>query len=232
MRSGFLCSPNPRRVLQAAATLVFVSRAMLLRKMTARIPDFEWYTRLSQTRGVSPRCPFANVHRCPRYFASLWLMGEHGGATRMDADLEKELSERWNKSELSPVVQEQEPSAFGSGTKWSFSKLCPEVAYDRFGWFASGLYVYADEIDFDVAHARLGRHRDHGEEWRWLWSSVTPMHYTECPTYSLLVGQSDQQTNVINSPEGKEMVQLRPTWFGLGIDLKELFSRIRNWWNR
>src|SRR6266851_4669873 len=99
------------------------------------IPDIEWYTQLSRERGGPPRCPFANVYRCPRYYSSLWLMGEHAGATKFDPDADKALSEKWQKSELSSVVREQEPSAFGSRNDWSFSKLCPEVAYDRFGWF-------------------------------------------------------------------------------------------------
>ncbi len=158
-------------------------------------------------------------------------MGKFGGMTQMEPELEDKLSAKWAKSELSPVVREQEPSAFGIENNKSFSGLCPEVAYDRFGWFASGLYTYTDEIDVEGAHARLGRSGDRGETWRWSWSGITPMHYTECPTYSLLHGHQGQTTNMTKEREA-EVLYLRPSWFGVGIDLKALFSRLRKWWNR
>jgi hypothetical protein len=158
-------------------------------------------------------------------------MGKFGGATQMEPQLEKTLSEKWAKSDLSPVVREQEPSAFGSKGNESFYRLCPEVAYDRFGWFASALYTYTDEIDVDVAHTRLGRLGDQGEKWRWSWSGITPMHYTECPTYSLLHGSKGQPTDVRKESE-PEVLSLRPSWFGIGIDIKALFSRLKKWRTR
>jgi hypothetical protein len=153
-------------------------------------------------------------------------MGKHSGATEFDPEADKALSEKWRKSELSSVVREQEPSAFGSGNDWSFSKLCPEVAGDRFGWFASGLYTYADEIDRDSAHARLGKMGDAGEEWRWAWAAITPMHYSECPLYSLLLHKSEPASEK-NAQSEDEILQLNPSFHGIGINLKALFSTIR-----
>jgi len=44
------------------------------------IPDFSWYSAESKRLSLSPRCPFANVHACPRYYHSLGLLGEAGMA--------------------------------------------------------------------------------------------------------------------------------------------------------
>ena len=118
-------------------------------------PDIGWYTSLSLQRQVPPRCPFATAHRCPRYYASLSLIGRHGGATEIDPTLDEALQKRWRDSDLMPATAEQEPSVFGSDDSVSFFNFCPETLYDRFGWFATGLYPYSDEIDRDSAHARL-----------------------------------------------------------------------------
>ena|SRR5215470_17136298 len=67
-----------------------------------------------------------------------------------------------------------------------FMNFCPETAFDRFGWFATDLFHYTDETDVGFAHARLGLEGAHGEDWRWAWEIIHPMHYTECPLYSTL----------------------------------------------
>ena len=58
-------------------------------------PDLNWYVRLSRRRGVPPRCSFANVHRCPHYYSSLRLIGEHGGATQIEPEVDKTLLQKW-----------------------------------------------------------------------------------------------------------------------------------------
>src|SRR6266478_1120232 len=44
-------------------------------------PTLKWYTDISASKSLSPRCPFASVHRCPRYYQSVSLLGEAGVAT-------------------------------------------------------------------------------------------------------------------------------------------------------
>jgi hypothetical protein len=49
-------------------------------------PNLEWYESVSEKKHLLPRCPFASVYRCPRYYQSISLLGEAGVSTRIDPD--------------------------------------------------------------------------------------------------------------------------------------------------
>ena len=53
-----------------------------------------------------------------------------------------------------PKTGEQETIIYGN--QKFFDKFCPEISYERFGYFASYLGRYADELDHDLAHKKLG----------------------------------------------------------------------------
>jgi hypothetical protein len=182
--------------------------------------DLQWYTGESTDKGLAtPRCPFATTERCPRYYQSLSLMG-HAGSTRLDPKEDTRLLKKWRKSDLWPRTTEQETTLFRSSDEpHIFTRFCPEVVHDRFGWFATSLAAYPAELDRDLAHAALGRERADREDWRWAWSQMTPMHYSECPLYSLL------------SPSTKakpEILGLKPGIWGFSIDLKALWRKFFN----
>jgi len=155
------------------------------------IPDFEWYAAVSSARRLSPRCQFASVERCPRYWQSLSLLGELG-STKLDPKREEDLQRRWERSEYWPPTAEYATAIFGSKDKYdqwkgpSLSNFCPEATYDRFRYFASAMSAYGDEIDKALAHESLAKERAPASDPRWEWAHVRPMHYTECPYYSLL----------------------------------------------
>lgn len=183
--------------------------------------DLEWYTEQSAAKGgPTPRCPFASVFRCPRYYQSLQLMG-HAGATSLDKKLDKQLLKKWKKTDFWPIVDEQYPWIAGNKERTSvFSNFCPETIYDRFGWFATSIAAHEDEIDRDSAYIRLSREKASKEDWRWYWSSMRPSHYTECPLYSLL----SKETNV-HSPG--DIIHLRPGIFGLSVDLRTAWRKLK-----
>ncbi len=157
--------------------------------MPTEIPDINWYTSISGRKGVQPRCPFATVNNCPRFYQSLSLLGE-AGSTRIDSKEDKRLLKRWKKSDLWPKTNEYATSITEPEcAPHTFSNFCPEVAYDRFGYFASFLARYADEIDINVEHAKLGKEGVSAKDWRWSWASISKMHYAECPLYSVLANR-------------------------------------------
>ena len=115
-------------------------------------------------------------------------MGEWGGAAKIDDTEDKELRQYWEKTDLWPISLELEPAAMGPPNKAkSFSNICPEVAYEHFGYFASTMHRYIDEIALDYARTRLSERNADGNDWRWGWSHIVTQHYSECPMYSQLL---------------------------------------------
>lgn len=71
------------------------------------IPDFDWYASKSKKfRLPTPRCPFANVNKCPRYYWSLSLLGNAGFTSVKKAEDER-LEKLWEGSQLVPRTSEQ-----------------------------------------------------------------------------------------------------------------------------
>ncbi|SDG25242.1 hypothetical protein SAMN05216603_1011 [Pseudomonas benzenivorans] len=149
-------------------------------------PDLTWCSRISAKKNLSIRCPFATAKTCPRYYQSLSLMGDIG-STKIPEKEDKKLLKKWSNSDLWPLTGEYASSIFKANTKFSMAcNFCPEVMYDRFGYFCTSLSSYADEIDADAAHKSLSRSGVESSDPRWQWASVTAQHYTECPVYSVL----------------------------------------------
>jgi len=165
------------------------------------IPDYDWYKKKSLESNLTHRCPFATVEECPRYYQSLSLMGR-AGTTKIYETENKRLLKYWKKSDLWPKKDEQATSASGSDNKITcFGNYCPEVSFDNFGYFASHLSNYRDEIDQDFIYKKLTSINAPGNDWRWLWSSLTPMHYTDCPLYSVLTHRANKSVISLNFKE-------------------------------
>lgn len=151
------------------------------------IPNREWYANLSQERGVAFRCPFATVESCPRFYQSLALLGQ-AGSTKVPQAEEERLLNHWKSSDLWPRIDEQAVGLFGGNpdNPSIYSNFCPEVTFERFGFFATTLTKYGDEIDVGFAHQRLEEEGAPSDHPRWSWSSCAGQHFTECPVYAVL----------------------------------------------
>lgn len=191
-------------------------------------PALDWYASLSAAKGMPPRCPFASVHRCPRFYQSLSLLSKCG-STDIEAAEDEALFKKWSGSDLWPATKEQATAIMGPAEEpRHFKNFCPEVSFERFGLFAIELSAYPDELDRDNAHRSLGKHGAGPEDWRWAWAHVLPLHYSECPLYSPLAHDSTKpQTSKPTAPE--ELLSLKPNFHGIGLDLKALFRRFRHW---
>lgn len=150
------------------------------------IPNAEWYARLSQRRATVAHCPFATVEACPRYYQSLSLLGE-AGSTRIPEREDQRLLKRWKKNDLWPRTDDQATAISGApGNPSIFSNFCPEVTAQRFGYFATSLTRYADELDVGQAHERLAKEGIPAGHPSWSWSSYASQHFTECAMYAVL----------------------------------------------
>lgn len=194
-------------------------------------PGIDWYTGISEQKHIQPRCPYANVHRCYRYYASIYLLGEAKITTKMRDKKIHELETFWGKSELSPVLTEQDTGISGpNGKTTGFSNFCPEVSYDVFGLFATSLHKYADEIDLKTAHKQL-REKAYPKDWRWNWASVSPLHYLECPAYSqMLSSDALLKTPTLENTNEQDVIEVKPKFMGISINLKSLLTRFSKWW--
>jgi hypothetical protein len=163
------------------------------------IPDKKWYSDISAKEKVLPRCPFATADSCPRFYQSLSLLGS-AGCTSIPVNEEQRLLEKWEASDLWPLTGEQATSISGPKERFNhFSNFCPEVSFDNFGYFATALHRHIDEIDTDVAHNLLKKKGAPPHHWGWAWSSVTPMHYTDCHLYSILAHRSNRPSTLKGS---------------------------------
>lgn len=163
------------------------------------IPDFTWYAAESRRWALSPRCPFASVHACPRYYQSLFLLGK-AGCTAIPQDEDAALKGRWERHPLWPVVDEQATQITRSDKRpHAFHKFCPEVLGETFGYFATFLAPYTDELDSGLASERLGKEGASANDPRWNWAFCTPQHFTECPLYSCLSHDWTKQLSTFSS---------------------------------
>ncbi len=186
-------------------------------------PDLNWYSKISAEKGIPTRCPYASVHRCPRYYQTLSLLG-HAGSTKIEKDTDEKLKRRWEKSDLWPVTLEQETTIFGVGDKQSFIRFCPEVLYDRFGLFAENLHPHGDEINQEALLKLKGPYR---ADWEYAWSSLTELHYSDCSLYALLM---ETRERIDHALELDEVVEVKPSFLGFSLNLKVLITRFCVWW--
>jgi len=165
------------------------------------IPDLYRYSQIGKEKGITGRCPFATVESCPRYYQSLSLLGE-AGSTKIAPHGDARLLAYWQGSDLWAKTGEYATSISGpEGDLHQFSNFCPEVAYDRFGYFATFLARYVDEIDAGAAHTQLSKENAPGNDSRWSWAAVSPAHFADCSLYSVLTHRSSPVTNSSSSTE-------------------------------
>ena len=192
-------------------------------------PNIEWYTKASEEKHVTPRCPFASVRRCPRYFQGISLLGEQGALSRLNSRQDQEIGGRWEGTDIWPAARHEHSGIISSdGKPFLYRDFCPEITGEAFGLFASTLSRYSDEIDRQSAHESLASNGGGvTNDWRWHWSSVSEMHYTNCPVYSLL---SVDPKRVENGEGSEPVFTAKPGIFGFSVDLKQLFEHAKRWW--
>jgi len=152
--------------------------------------DLAWYSRESLKQGLSPRCPLACAELCPRYYQSADALGRTGLFTQIPPERSASLERKWKV--FQPVVEEEQPwigitperEEGESEERLSVNHFCPEVSYDRFGYFASDMFEYRDEADRAAAE-KAYESDGIADQFDARWAGVTRRHYTECREYSI-----------------------------------------------
>lgn len=164
-------------------------------------PDLAWYSKQSERKGLVGRCPHASIHRCPRYFESTALLARVGITTQMAQEPHDAAHAKWRAHELTPATSETETSISGGENPNCYSNFCPEVAYDTFRLFGSTLIRIGDDIDREIAERAIAEDpAPEGKDWRWLWSYVEPLHFSDCPLYAKLRQEKPVSNITFNGP--------------------------------
>jgi len=164
-------------------------------------PDLPWHSSQSERKGLLGRCPHASIHRCPRYFESAALLSDVGITTRMSNELHDATLAKWRAHELAPATAEAETSITGGKNPSCYSNFCPEVAYDTFKLFGSTLIRIGDDIDHQAAEQAIAEDpAPEGKDWRWSWSYVEPLHFSDCPLYAKLHQEKSVSNITFNGP--------------------------------
>jgi 5-methylcytosine-specific restriction endonuclease McrA len=152
--------------------------------MPRKRADLAWYSAESRKQGLpTPRCPLAHAELCPRYYESLDALGRGSGFTKIPSERSGSLEQKWKV--FKSVIAEEEPYINGRGEGLlTVNHFCPEVSYDAYGYFASDMFEYADDIDRGYAEKAYER-EGNAEQFDPRWESITPCHYTECREYSI-----------------------------------------------
>lgn len=152
--------------------------------MPITIPDSSWYRSKSVERNAPASCPYANVHKCPRYYASTYMLGKAKIITSISDDKIQSLDAFWASSGLLPVIAEEDTGISGTQGSWgAFSNFCPEVTFVYLHYYASYLAKYVDEIDSDCGR-RIAERENRPNDWRYEWGFMSPCHFLDCSVYN------------------------------------------------
>lgn len=106
----------------------------------------------------------------------------------MPKELHDAVLAKWHEHELAPATLETAASISGGDPPNCHSNFCPEVAYDTFKLFGTTLIrMTNDSVDRRIAEEIIRADpAPPGKDWRWIWSHVEPLHYSDCPIYAKL----------------------------------------------
>jgi hypothetical protein len=124
---------------------------------------------------------------------------------------------------------EQESIVSGSGESLkSFSRFCPEILYERFGFFVTVLIPFPDEQDKNDTHRKITDFGSiYAKDWRWEWLYMKELHYSECSIFSLLPYLSHLKNDMDTN---EDLVELKPSIGGFSLNIKVLLTRCAKWW--
>ncbi|MDD4929609.1 MAG: hypothetical protein PHP85_10060 [Gallionella sp.] len=147
----------------------------------------------------------------------------------MTKELHDTTLAKWQAHELAPATAETGTSISGSENPNCYSNFCPEVSFDTFKLFGSTLIRIKDDIDRQIAERVIEKDpAPEGKDWRWFWSHVEPLHFSDCPLYAKLHQEKPVSHITFNGPvTGKINVAGHSiTAQAMSLSLAELLTKI------
>lgn len=157
---------------------------MVNRSMSRIVPDRNWWQAESKRRDGLSTCPYANSHKCPRYFESLVLLSRINMIAGITKSKTEELISFWSRTSFSSLCDEEVPAIYTkeSGGLSSVSNFCPEVSFKYLHYYADYMHKYVDEIDQDLG-TRIAQRDNLPNDWKSSWMSVNPKYYLDCEVF-------------------------------------------------
>lgn len=148
------------------------------------IPDKNWYVQESKKHSAMLACPYANAHKCPRYYESVVLLSRIHMISGIPEKKIAELDSFWERTSFSALCDEEVPSITQNEYEQlhSVNNFCPEVSFKYLNYYADFMHKYADEIDQDFGCKRAEREKLEND-WRYTWSTVRATFYLDCELY-------------------------------------------------
>jgi len=173
------------------------------------IPDKNWIEKESNARNASSLCPYANSHKCPRYYESLVLLSRINMISGMTSEKVAELETFWNRTIFSSLCNEEVPSVSTKENKnlSSVAHFCPEVSFKYLGYYADYMHKYIDDIDrgFGIRDAERDRLEN---DWKYSWMTVSPKFYLDCEIFNSVKQFNDSQNGSFLNRLHPNIIQL------------------------
>ncbi len=161
----------------------------------------KWYFDKSKAKNLPLHCPIAAPYLCLRFLITIDLSVEVGLCRGINLESKERYYRYWRKQLHKFINLEAEPAvSFINDEPFNMSNFCPEVSYLIFGYFASHVVRYTNEIDQNAMHQFLKRKMAGKGDWRWYYSNVVERHYTECPEFSISWGINKPSKNKSRIP--------------------------------
>ncbi|WP_156516968.1 hypothetical protein [Delftia sp. GW456-R20] len=152
--------------------------------MNLIIPNSSWHAEKSKEKKVQNYCSYAALNKCHRFYESIYLLTKKGVIAGLDNDAIDKLDKYWEGKSLIPLIEEERTSVTGNvGKISSMSNFCPEVTHKYYGYYASYMSKYVDDIDAASGERRAVAD-DLKDDWRFLWQFVVACHYLDCSVFN------------------------------------------------
>jgi hypothetical protein len=168
--------------------------------------DKDKYFEISQQSNLPKRCPI--LTSCERRAYTRYISEKRNFQITFDDFKKNEMKE--GNLDIKIVPQQGELATFAGGSNnWGLSRICPEVSL-----FESELVPFSPR-GLAVTSASYDKYFESSDK-----TIIHETgHFSECVEFIKYVATKDSKVT-------PDILELKPTWFGIKLDLNALFRKI------